>query len=250
MEKPSNLPPVLTSAMEDYLEAIYHLERERRIARVRDIASRLGVKMSSVSSALKTLDSRGFIKYDPHQYITLTQSGIKKAKEIVRKHEVLKRFLNRILQVEESVAEDNACRLEHHLDPEVIEKLVRFGEFIEMCPIDQTRWLDRPSDSCDDCIPCLDSARKKILDRTKAQQAAIEIGMTLAEAVVGSQVVVEAVKGTAKLKKTLAQEGLDSGVIAEIEKKDDSSGELDVNIKGYHISLSKSDAAKILVKPI
>ncbi len=53
--------PALTSAMEDYLEAIYHLEQERRIARVRDIANRLSVKMSSVSSALKTLDARGLI---------------------------------------------------------------------------------------------------------------------------------------------------------------------------------------------
>lgn len=56
----------LTSAMEDYLEAIYHLEQERRIARVRDIALKLNVRMSSVSAALKTLGSRDLIKYDPH----------------------------------------------------------------------------------------------------------------------------------------------------------------------------------------
>ncbi len=71
--------PALTSAMEDYLEAIYHLEQERRIARVRDIANRLSVKMSSVSSALKTLDARGLIRYDPHQYITLTGRRYRKS---------------------------------------------------------------------------------------------------------------------------------------------------------------------------
>ena len=48
MESSNTVHP-LTSAMEDYLEAIYHLETERRIARVRDIANRLGVKMSSGS---------------------------------------------------------------------------------------------------------------------------------------------------------------------------------------------------------
>ncbi len=116
----------LTSAMEDYLEAIYHLEQERRIARVRDIALKLNVRMSSVSAALKTLGSRDLIKYDPHQFITLTEKGLTRAREIVRNHEILKRFLTKVLQIEESVAEDNACRIEHHLDPQVIEKLIRF----------------------------------------------------------------------------------------------------------------------------
>jgi DtxR family Mn-dependent transcriptional regulator len=121
---------VLTPAMEDYLEAIYYLEQERRVARVRDIANRLGVKMSSVTCALKNLGARELIQYDPHQFVTLTDSGISQAKEIVRKHEALKRFFVRVLQMEEEVAEGNACRIEHHLDSEVIEKLNRLVEFI------------------------------------------------------------------------------------------------------------------------
>jgi DtxR family Mn-dependent transcriptional regulator len=236
--------------MEDYLEAIYHLEQERRIARVRDIAKRLGVKMSSVSSALKSLGSRGLIRYDPHQFITLTDRGIEKAKEIVRKHEVLQRFLVRILQIEPDVAEDNACRIEHHLDPEVIDKLIGFVEFMEMCPVDQTRWLDNASQGCDSCVPCLDEARKKLLSRAQAQKAALEDGMTLAEVAPGAQIMIDSVRGTAKFKKVLAAEGLNPGVIVKVEKKDQASGHLDVNIKGYHISLSTSEAAKVLVKPI
>jgi DtxR family Mn-dependent transcriptional regulator len=242
--------PALTSAMEDYLEAIYHLEQERRIARVRDIAVRLGVKMSSVSSALKSLGSRGFIRYDPHQYITLTERGIVRAKQIVRKHEILKRFLARVLKIDDSAAEDNACRIEHHLDPEVIEKLVRFVEFFELCPVDQTRWLDERSESCDDCIPCLDKARKKVLNRARAQQAALAEGMTLAETPPGSQVMIESLKGPAKFKKGFAEQGLETGGMVEIESRDDKSGQLEVSIKGYHLSISKAEAAKIFVKPI
>ncbi|MBI4963826.1 MAG: metal-dependent transcriptional regulator [Desulfomonile tiedjei] len=240
----------LSSAMEDYLEAIYHLEQERRIARVRDIANRLGVKMSSVSSALKILGSRGLIQYDPHQFITLTDRGIKKAEEIVRKHEVLKRFLVGVLQIEPEVAEDNACRLEHHLDPEVMEKLVRFVEFMEMCPVDQTRWLEKLADSCNECLPCLEEARKKLITRAEAQKAALQDGLTLAEADAGSQVMIASIKGPAKLKKVLSEKGLDTGAIVGIEKRDRVSGDLNVNTKGYHISVSKADASKILVKPI
>jgi DtxR family Mn-dependent transcriptional regulator len=242
--------PTLTSAMEDYLEAIYHLEKERRIARVRDIANRLGVKMSSVSSALKTLSSRGLIRYDPHQYITLTDRGIDEAKEIVRKHEILKRFLSGVLKIKEDVAEDNACRIEHHLDPEVIEQLIGFLEFVEMCPVDQTRWLDGRSESCDDCVPCLDAAKRKVKSRARAQKAALDGGMTLAEATPGSQVIVDSVKGTAKFRKGLSQEGLESGAIVGIEARQTGSDTLDLSIKGYHVSINETDAAKIRVKPV
>jgi len=236
--------------MEDYLEAIYHLEQERRIARVRDIANRLGVKMSSVSSALKILGSRGLIRYDPHQFITLTDRGIKKAEEIVRKHEVLKRFLAGVLQIDPAVAEDNACRIEHHLDPEVIDKLVRFVEFMEMCPVEQTRWLEKLAESCNECLPCLEEARKKLISRAEAQKAALQDGLTLAEAVAGSQVMIASLKGPAKLRKVLLEKGLETGVIVAIEKRDKLSGDLNVNIKGYHVSVSQADASKILVKPI
>ncbi len=242
--------PSLTSAMEDYLETIYHLEQERRIARVRDIAKKLGVKMSSVSSALRSLGAKGLIEYDPHQYIALTPRGLAKAREIVRKHEVLKRFLTRVLQLKDSVAEDNACRMEHHLDPEVIEKLIGFMEFMEMCPVDQTRWTEVVSESCDDCVSCLDTARKRARARDKAQKTALAKGLTLAGADMGSQVIVENVKGTADFRKRLAKEGLENAAIVEIEKQDHDSGTIHANIKGYHISLSVTDASKILVKPV
>lgn len=240
----------LSSAMEDYLEAIYHLEQEHRIARVRDIADRLSVKMSSVSSALRILNSRGLIRYDPHQFIILTELGMKQAEDIVRKHEVLKRFLSRVLRIEDSASEDNACRIEHHLDPEVIERLVRFLEFMEMCPVDQTRWVDGMAESCDDCGPCLEKAGGKVLNRARAQEAALAGGMTLAEAIPGSQVIIDSVKSPNKLPKIIAEENIDSGVIVEIEKRDTDSGNLWVNIKGYHLSLAQEEASKIFVKPI
>lgn len=242
--------PRLTSAMEDYLEAIYHLEKERRIARVRDIAGRLRVKMSSVSSALKTLSSRGLIRYDPHQYIILTERGVEKAREIVRRHEVLQRFLSKVLKLEASVAEDNACRMEHHLDPEVIDKMVGFVEFVEMCPLDQTRWLEGLSEGCDNCIPCLDQARRKVRDRAKAQRVALEEGMTLAAAAEGSQVMIESIKGAAAFRKALARDAVQEGAVATIEQIDLREGTILLNIKGYHVSLKQPDASKIRVKPI
>jgi DtxR family Mn-dependent transcriptional regulator len=241
--------PDLSSAMEDYLETIYHLEQAQRIARVRDIAKRLDVKMSSVTSALKSLGSRGFIQYDPHQFITLTAKGLDKAREIVRKHEVLKRFFVKVLRIEGAAAEDNACRIEHYLDPEVIEKFVRFVEFVEMCPVDQTRWLESLSEGCDNCFTCLDEASRLLEARAEVQKAAMEDGLTLADAATGSQVLIDTVKGSSKARKALEEHGLGSGVIVQIESRD-AEGNLQLNIKGYHVGLEKKDANRVLVKPI
>ena len=54
---------------------------------------------------------------------------------------------------------------------------------------------------------------------------------------------------TARNEKMLGRDGLDAGAIVQVERKDDT-GTLHINIKGYHISLSKGDASKICVKPI
>ena len=54
--------------MEDYLEAIYNLDKEKRVVRVRDIAKRLGVKMPTVTNMLKTLSKKGMIDYE--KYLT------------------------------------------------------------------------------------------------------------------------------------------------------------------------------------
>ncbi|MBW1784469.1 MAG: metal-dependent transcriptional regulator [Deltaproteobacteria bacterium] len=58
----------LTPTMENYLETIYTLGNEKRAVRIKDIASRLGVKMPTVTNMLKTLNNRGLINYcrKPH----------------------------------------------------------------------------------------------------------------------------------------------------------------------------------------
>lgn len=249
MEDATSLAP-LSSAMEDYLEAIYHLEQQHRIARVRDIAERLNVRMSSVTSALRTLSSHGLLKYDPHQFISLTDKGVRQARNIVRKHRVLKRFLVRFLKIADPTAEDNACRIEHHLDPQVIDRLVSFLEFVETCPVDQTRWVYGLAEGCDDCHICLETAKRRLEKRVQAQEAAIADGMTLAEALPGSRVIIERIRGETVRSELPDAEGIEAGSIVEVENSDAKLGRLSVNIKGYRLTLDHDDASRIFVKPI
>jgi DtxR family transcriptional regulator, Mn-dependent transcriptional regulator len=116
----------LSASLEDYLEAIYWLSRPHGVARVSQIAERLAVGKSSVTAALKLLSEKGYINYDPYQFITLTPFGETTALDIVWRHDVLKRFFVEVLEVDEKLAGETACKMEHHIDHEVLDKLLQF----------------------------------------------------------------------------------------------------------------------------
>ena len=118
----------LSSSLEDYLEAIYHLVRENRVARVRDIAERMGVQMPSVTGALRSLAAKDLVNHDPYSYVTLTPAGERIARDMVRRHEVLTGFLSDFLGLDLAAAERNACAMEHAIEPQVLDRLVAFVE--------------------------------------------------------------------------------------------------------------------------
>lgn len=124
----------LTSQLEDYLEVIAALQQENRVARAKDIAERLGVTRGTVTSALRSLSEKSLINYQPYSHITLTKAGQKLAEEIIHRHETLTMYLHEVLRIPRRQAEENACRVEHVVDEEVIEKMVHFLEFINKCP--------------------------------------------------------------------------------------------------------------------
>jgi len=132
----------LSENMEDYLETILDLEKTNKVARTKDIAERLGIKPGSVTGALKVLMEKGFINYSPYSFITLTPKGTRLANDIRRRHSILRDFLHDILQVDPETAEATACRMEHAIDPESMEKLVGFMDFINTCPKTRSDWLE------------------------------------------------------------------------------------------------------------
>jgi DtxR family transcriptional regulator, Mn-dependent transcriptional regulator len=131
----------LTSVMEDYLEAIFDLDQEKKFIRVKDIAKRMDVKMPSVSSMLKTLNDRGLVNYEKYEYVELTKDGEDVGKEMRRRHEVLLKFLTEILEVEFDIADAEACKMEHTLSSVTLDRLTGFMEFIQTCPRAGESWL-------------------------------------------------------------------------------------------------------------
>jgi DtxR family Mn-dependent transcriptional regulator len=131
----------LSSNMEDYLEAIFHISAEKQAARAKDIADRVQVNKSSVTGALRSLSEKGLVNYAPYDIITLTTKGKKLAVEIVRRHEALKEFFIKILLIDKDEAEETSCRVEHAVSKNIIDRLIRFVEFMEICPRGGKQWL-------------------------------------------------------------------------------------------------------------
>ena len=135
----------LSSSMEDYLEAIFNLEKANRVARVKDIAANLKVKMPSVTGAVKILKKRNLINYEKNSFICLTKKGLKIAEMVVNKHRTLARFLETILIIPSERAQEMACKMEHAIDFDTVTRITRLidcfeTEMIESGRITREEW--------------------------------------------------------------------------------------------------------------
>jgi DtxR family Mn-dependent transcriptional regulator len=138
----------LTSQGEDYLEAIYHLRAERGLARARDIARRLGVHKSTVTGALHSLAEKGLVQYAPYEAAGLTREGERRARDVIRRHEAIGRFLSEVLLLDAERSQENACRIEHAIGPKLLERLLKFVGFVEESPRFRAAWLTKMGVPC------------------------------------------------------------------------------------------------------
>lgn len=168
----------LTSTMEDYLEVIYDLDTEKKVVRVKDIASRMDVKMPTVTSMLRALNDRHLVDYEKHEYVRLTEVGAGVGREMRRRHGVLFRFLTDILKIDGPTADGEACKMEHTLSETTLKSLTDFMEFIQTCPRTGESWLNSfeefrkvglDADKCDICsekFPCWLDQQKTEAEKT------------------------------------------------------------------------------------
>ncbi len=114
----------MTQSLEDYLEAIGFLALDGALSvRVTDIAARLSVSKPSVLTALKALEERGFVEHERYRGVTLTESGRIRSAKIQERHRFLTTFLRSVVGVSAETAEKDACRMEHVLSDETLERM-------------------------------------------------------------------------------------------------------------------------------
>jgi Mn-dependent DtxR family transcriptional regulator len=74
---------------------------------------------------IQRLDECGYLEYEKYRGIRLTDDGIKIAKSIHNRHEILAQFF-RMIGVDDEIANNDAEGIEHHLHPETLKKLEDF----------------------------------------------------------------------------------------------------------------------------
>ncbi|MDC7223853.1 MAG: metal-dependent transcriptional regulator [Spirochaetales bacterium] len=118
----------LTASLEHYLETVFLLEKEHRVARVKAISESMGVSMASVVSAMKKLSAKGLVNYEKKAYITLSEKGKRTAAGLVNRHNTIQDFLEKILHVPADSAHEQADKLGAHIEQDTVRKLFLLTE--------------------------------------------------------------------------------------------------------------------------
>ena len=246
----------LTSSLEDYLETIYLIISEKEAVRPKDIAKRMNVSNASVTGALKTLANKGMINYAPYDVITLTNEGRMAAMDVLRRHELLKDFLVKVLGISVEEADKAACAMEHGISVEIIDKLARFAEFIEICPRGGEDWANGKISHCDKtvslevCQECISSVSDKVHKNHCKQLQGRRIVKKLNDVRPGERCKVVKITSKGNLFKRITEMGLTTGTVIEVERVAPLGDPVEMKVKGYHLSLRKDEASKIEVEMI
>ena len=133
-----------SESVEDYLEAIYTVQRTKGYARTTDIKKLMDHSAASVTEMFQKLDRDGYVNYEKYGGVTLTEEGLRIAIQVTTRHKILTNFLE-ILGIPSNIATEDVCRIEHNVHQETMERLTRFVEFVRAGP-ESPRWLDHFKD--------------------------------------------------------------------------------------------------------
>lgn len=248
------LTAVLTESLEDYLEAIFQIISEKKVVRPKDIAARLRVSGASVTGALRSLAVKELVNYAPYDEITLTSAGRAAAKDVVRRHEVLRDFFVKVLAVEESHADQTACRMEHSIPRDILEKFVRFVEFVDLCPRGGANWIEGFNYLCDhgqnpgQCEKCVSGVLSKV--KASAESKGEKVSQRLRDMKPGEKGKVTAIGPGSPAVRRMVEMGVTKGTLVEIERVAPLGDPIEIKVMGYHLSLRREEADGILIERI
>ena len=124
---------LLSESQQDYLKIVLDLINEKKVARIKEIAQRKGVSMPSVTEAMRKLSNEGFVQYSAREFVELTSAGEITAHRLYSKNLFLKSFFVDVLGIEDSIAEKEACEVEHHLSVVTLDRLILLYQFLSEC---------------------------------------------------------------------------------------------------------------------
>jgi len=126
---------MFTFSEENYLKAIYHLERKFPVGvSTNALAEEMETKASSVTDMIKKLSEKKLVNYKKYQGFKLSKLGMETAVSVIRKHRLWEVFLVEKLNFSWDEVHEVAEQLEHIKSDKLIRELDRFLEFPKQDP--------------------------------------------------------------------------------------------------------------------
>ncbi len=123
-----------STSEEDYIKAIYRLQRGHQTVSTNELAGELNTKPASVTDMLKKLKTKGLLHYQPYRGFQLKEEGVKVALSIIRRHRLWEYFLSEKLKFDWNEVHDIAEELEHVGSHSLIERLDKYLGFPRFDP--------------------------------------------------------------------------------------------------------------------
>lgn len=200
----------LSPSLQDYLETIFELSQTHSTVRVTDIALKLDIAKASVSQSVDRLKNLGLVTQESYGPIILTETGREQAIKIHQRHQALRSFLIKILKVDSKTAEEDACKMEHAISSETMDKLVVF-------------------------------LRATGLEKEEKMK-------TLANLKKGQGGTVTKIEAKGPLRRRIIEMGLTVGTFVTVIGVAPMGDPMELSLKGYRLSLRKEEAELIFVE--
>ncbi|MFY9638132.1 MAG: DtxR family transcriptional regulator [Methanobacterium sp.] len=232
----------LSANIEEYLETIYKISQKEKTVKTSKISKNLGITPASVSEMLKKLEKMGYVDYSQYKGVKLTDSGLKVAKNITRKHRLLERFLHDILKLKDHFLHDQACEMEHSLSDDAERALCQVLDHPDKCPDDSV------IPACDlkftTCEECLKRSKEEVNEVGKRNENLIPI-MELRDHQKGK---VSFIRGDYKVIRRLLDMGITIGAFISVIKIAPLSGPVEVAIRGSKLAIGRDIACNVFVE--
>ncbi len=130
----------VSSRLEDYLEALFHLETTGCKQTVTALAENLKLTKGTIATVVKKMVEQGLVLHESYGSIRLTPKGRQIGWQIYMKHERLTSFFHEFLGQDFERSEQIACLIEHHLDGAAANRFFNLIDFLQTARCDNKDW--------------------------------------------------------------------------------------------------------------
>ena len=229
----------VTPVMQDYLKAMLFLSESMDEIRVTDIAAQLGIAKATVAQGIEHLKKHGLVLQERYGPVELTASGKAMGVEVRWRHRKLERFLTGALDVEPKIAEKGACLMEHVVSQHAMNRLMHF--------LESSDCMSCAKEASQKNTPGIDSLSEMLKSKENSSMETRPI-RALNELKVGERGRVIRVTSSKALKSRVLDMGVTPGAEIQMKGHAPMGDPVEVDVKGYHLTLRKDEAVQIFVE--